>query len=138
MKYKVIKKTKYHKNDIDYNLLFGYKTNILKTKIKNLTIYNTKLIDKLIYNDYGIKLDKLIKKIVFFLNNEETDDNNTSSLLLDELAHQRLILKEKYEMYLSIEAHSNYLKKIRFLANELKRTRYLYEEAKIIKNPKTR
>lgn len=106
--------------------------NYLKLEINKKTIIlnNQKLIDELYLNKIMPKVDKIAKKILIYLKNED-DDQDQTSLLYDDLANLRSLILKKYEKCLSEEAILMYMKKIRFLASELKKRLKTYNYEKV-------
>ncbi len=128
MRYILIKEkesNKVNKFDLSHN------SYTIKLNRREVLIVNQKIIDRILLMELFEKLNPVFKKIVCFLN-EEADDPESAGKLLDELARQRSIILKKYEKYLSLRAREEYLKKIRFLAIELKRrlNTYTYVEQK--------
>lgn len=89
----------------------------LKIKKNNILLAKEEMINHLIRIKYLPEYNKLIAKILSFL---EDDSNDDAGILLDELAHEREILFNLYEKYLTAEEKEYYLKNIRILANELR------------------
>ena len=106
-------------------------TYLIKISKKEILITNQNIIDKLLLQELFKKLNPVLNKIVFYLNDEE-DNSESTGKFYDELAKQRSIIIKKYENFLSQKARDEYLKKIRFLALELKKrlTTYTYFEEK--------
>lgn len=106
--------------------------NYLKLELNKKTIIlnNQKLIDEFYLNKIMPKVDKIVKRILIYLNNED-DDQDQTSLLYDDLANLRSLILKKYEKCLSEEAILMYMKKIRFLASELKKRLKTYNYEKV-------
>ncbi|MDD4705864.1 MAG: hypothetical protein PHS24_01445 [Bacilli bacterium] len=106
--------------------------NYLKLEINKKTIIlnNQKLIDELYLNKIMPKIDQLANRILIYLNNED-DNQDQTSLLYDDLAKLRSLILKKYEKFLSEETIILYMKKIRFLASELKKRLKTYNYEKV-------
>ena len=102
-------------------------TNSLEHKINKqlIIISNGELIDKLLLKNLEPELNNLIKRILEYLTEEE-DDADEAILLFDELARLRSIFNEQEEK-LSKSVVTNYMKKIRFVAFELKKRLIRYK-----------
>ena len=89
-------------------------------KIKELIIVNPDIISALISHNF----DKTFQKIVelFFSSNDYDEDSTGTSLMmaLDEVAHLRTIIINKYKRYLKKEKEEEFLKKLKVLENELR------------------
>jgi len=102
----------------------------IELKKQLIIIYPQDVIDRLLLKMIEEDLDKLIRKIINHLTNDEESADETA-LLLDELARQRSVYRE-YDHKLSKKAIMKYMKKIRFVAFELKQrlVSYTYEAPK--------
>jgi len=110
----------------------------LEFKIKNqmLVIHHQELIDNLLLKQINANLDELIKRILEYLADED-DNADETMLLFDELARLRSVFA-KYDQQLSKEAKLNYMKKIRFVAFELKKRLIGYKLERTVQKEKTR
>ncbi len=87
--------------------------------VNKVVIINPRLIDKIL----TIKFDALFKKIAYkTLRVVEADDagEDDAKLVLDEVMRLRSIVLNKYQKFLSREKEELFLKKIRYLENELR------------------
>lgn len=108
--------------------------------VNKVVIINPRLIDKIL----TIKFDALFKKIAYKTLRVVEDDaagEDDAKLVLDEVMRLRSIVLNKYQKFLSREKEELFLKKIRYLENEL-RVKILmlkdYEEIKEQKYHRTR
>lgn len=89
-------------------------------KIKELIIVNPDIISALISHNFDKKFQKIVE--LFFSSNEYDEDSTGTSLMmaLDEVAHLRTIIINKYKRYLKKEKEEEFLKKLKVLENELR------------------
>ena len=92
-----------------------------------LSVVNEKIIDHLVLKDIEPELDDLMKRIIDYLEGDDSEDE--AALLLDELAHLRSVLSE-VEKKLSKAVVVMQMKKIRFIAFELKKRLINYNNDK--------
>lgn len=98
---------------------------IIKIKKQEINLIYQELIDRILLKEVFKSLNKTLNNTLKYLTDEEDNEEETSKLY-DELAKQRSIILKKYEKYLSALAKEQYLKKIRFLALELKKRAISY------------
>lgn len=105
---------------------------IIKLEKQEILINYQKLIDKILLKELFKGLNPTLNRILAYLT-EEDDTSEATGKLYDDLAKQRSIILKKYDKYLSDIAKEEYLKKIRFLALELKKRlkTYTYPEEKL-------
>lgn len=87
--------------------------------VNKVVIINPRLIDKIL----TIKFDALFKKIAYKTLRVVEDDaagEDDAKLVLDEVMRLRSIVLNKYQKFLSREKEELFLKKIRYLENELR------------------
>lgn len=89
-------------------------------KIKELIIVNPDIISALISHNFDKKFQKIVE--LFFSSNDYEEDSTGTSLMmaLDEVAHLRTIIINKYKRYLKKEKEEEFLKKLKVLENELR------------------
>lgn len=89
-------------------------------KIKELIIVNPDIISALISHNFDKKFQKIVE--LFFSSNDYDEDSTGTSLMmaLDEVAHLRTIIINKYKRYLKKEKEEEFLKKLKVLENELR------------------
>lgn len=89
-------------------------------KIKELIIVNPDIISALISHNFDKKFQKIVE--LFFSSNDYDEDSTGTSLMmaLDEVAHLRTIIINKYKHYLKKEKEEEFLKKLKVLENELR------------------
>ena len=89
-------------------------------KIKELIIVNPDIISALISHNFDKKFQKIVE-LFFFFNDYDEDSTGTSLMMaLDEVAHLRTIIINKYKRYLKKEKEEEFLKKLKVLENELR------------------
>lgn len=105
---------------------------LLKLAKQEVSLNYQKFIDKILLRELLKGLNPVLNKILTYLADED-DEGEMTGKLYDELAKQRSIILKKYDKYLSLQAKDEYLKKIRFLALELKKhlKTYTYSEEKV-------
>ena len=89
-------------------------------KIKELIIVNPDIISALISHNFDKKFQKIVE--LFFSSNDYDEDSTGTRLMmaLDEVAHLRTIIINKYKRYLKKEKEEEFLKKLKVLENELR------------------
>ena len=88
-------------------------------KNNKLCIIKDDLKDFIIKAKHLKSFENLVKNILIFLETE--DDSDGASFLLDELAREYAVFKNKYLKELSVKAREDYIRKVRLLALELKK-----------------
>lgn len=126
--YALVKKNKKYQSDE----LVGFIGLDIVIKKNKLCIIKSELKDKIIKDKYLISFERLVKSILIFLDTDT--DSDGAAYLLDELAREYAVFKNKYLKELSVKARDEYVRKVRLLANELKK----YVKKKEIKEVKTR
>lgn len=126
--YALVKKNKKYQSDE----LVGFIGLDIVIKKNKLCIIKSELKDKIIKDKYLISFEKLVKSILIFLDTDT--DSDGAAFLLDELAREYAVFKNKYLKELSVKTRDEYVRKVRLLANELKK----YVKKKEIKEVKTR
>lgn len=89
-------------------------------KIKELIIVNPDIISALISHNFNKRFQKIVE--LFFNSNDYDEDATGTNLMmaLDEVAHLRTIIINKYKRYLKKEKEEEFLKKLKVLENELR------------------
>ena len=89
-------------------------------KIKELIIVNPDIISALISYHFDKRFQKIVE--LFFSSNDYDEDTTATGLMmaLDEVAHLRTIIINKYKRYLKKEKEEAFLKKLKVLENELR------------------
>ena len=93
---------------------------VMKLKKQEILVMNQGIIDAVLLEQINKSLARLLNEIINCLTDDE-DDAEKAGLLYDELAKQRSIILNNYEKHLSAAAIQTYMKKIRFVALELKK-----------------
>lgn len=114
----------YELENFDYHIK-GFHYPIKKNKrgtlkIKELIIVNPDIISALISHNFNKRFQKIVE--LFFNSNDYDEDATGTNLMmaLDEVAHLRTIIINKYKRYLKKEKEEEFLKKLKVLENELR------------------
>ena len=88
--------------------------------IRELIIVNPDIISALISHNFNKRFQKIVE--LFFNSNDYDEDATGTNLMmaLDEVAHLRTIIINKYKRYLKKEKEEEFLKKLKVLENELR------------------
>jgi len=126
--YKLVRKNKYKKADVDLalNKKRGFKITP-KNKIKydgvvvnEMMIIKPTLIEKLLKKKISVKLDNYLQYIISVLDDESSDAGRIGTVLSD-LNRYREVVKNNYRQYLNEKYIELLLKKIELLEYELKK-----------------
>ena len=114
--------SKYELESFDYNIK-GLHYPIKKNKkIKELIIVNPDIISSLICHNFNKKYQKIVECLLANSDFSDDTDNTGASLMLalDEVAHLRTIMINKYKTFLKKKDTEELLKKLKVLENELR------------------
>lgn len=98
---------------------FKPKTNKKYLSVKEVTVVDPEIIDKILTKKFSNKFEELIilaSKII----NDDDSTNADTSLVLDEVAKVRGILLNRYQKFLSKEKEELFLQKLRLIENQLR------------------
>ena len=127
----LIKKTEKKKRYKDIKISdngYDFKPSIVSDTmvVLQITLYNDAMIKTILTK----KIEKNFKRVASIVYDviASDDDSSTSDAIiaLDEVARLRSIILNKYQKYLEKELEEEYLKKLRFLENELRSKIALY------------
>ena len=124
MKYKVKKKNKVFEV-LEISPLKGYKFTPKNKDIKNITLINDKLINKVL----TIKIESMFKRLLMIVNDAFNSDDNPdgTAIALDEILMVKNNIKNKYAKFLKEEKELLYLKKLGLLEEEMMMKMYSYQ-----------
>ncbi len=89
-------------------------------KVKEIIIVNPEITSNLICYQFNKKYQKIVD---YFFSNSDFDDDSTGThlmLALDEVAHLRTLMINKYKYFLKKQTEEELLKKLKLLENELR------------------
>ena len=106
----------------DNNTGYDFKPNIRSCdiKINKITLYNSSMIDIILSNKIEKAFERLVSITYDILTNDDENSSSDASIALDEVSKLRGVILNKYQKFLKKEKEEEYIKKLRFLENELR------------------
>ncbi len=124
MAYAIKKKTTIKKIIKVEENLSGYKFIPKKNlKIKEITVVDPKLIESILTIKFNKVFNKLLNYAIEVINDDEASSSDTNHVL-GEVEKLRGVLLNKYHQFLNQEKEELFLKRLRYLENELKSKLY--------------
>ena len=118
-------------NIIKLEKVDGYKFKSKSEKIKDLNVINDDLINKIVNK----KINNMFIRLLMIVNDAYNSDDNPSgtAIALDEILMVKNSIKNKYAKYLEKEQSELYLRKLRYIEEEIKFKKYYVEDNHFIK-----
>lgn len=113
--------------------LHGYKFNPKNNnrnafiEIKEVTIYNQKMIDNVLTTKINKNFKRIIAMSLKVINDDDATDND-AIICLGEIDLIRAIINTKYQTYIDMEKQKAFLKKLLVIENELRMKQMIIKE----------
>ncbi|MBE6160748.1 MAG: hypothetical protein E7158_00805 [Firmicutes bacterium] len=106
----------------DSSLGYDFKPNIKSCDIRvnKITLYNSSMIDIILSKKIEKAFERLVSITYDILTTDDEESSSDASIALDEVAKLRAVILNKYQKFLKKEKEEEYIKKLRFLENELR------------------
>lgn len=88
--------------------------------VKKITLYNSKMIDLILSKKIEKSFERLASITYDILSSEDDESTSDATIALDEVSKLRSVILNRYQKFLKKEKEEEYIKKLRFLENELR------------------
>lgn len=101
---------------------YDFKPNItsLDIKVSRITLYNSSMIDVILSKKIEKTFERIASITYDILSSDDDESSSDAIIALDEVSKLRMVILNKYQEFLKKEKEEDYLKKLRFLENELR------------------
>ena len=105
---------------------FKPKINSCEVKVSKITLYNSSMIDSILSKKIDKAFERLVSITYDVLSSDDDDSASDAAIALDEISKLRNVILNKYQKFLNKEKEEDYIKKLRFLENELRSKLIIY------------